>query len=295
MRTLVLSLAFSLAALAQPLDVLIVDGVNNHDWQGATRGIRAILDATGRFRVDVSTSPARDAAPEAWAAWRPDFARYRAVVVNFNGGHLDSGLRWPPEVEAAFLRYLRGGGGVVIFHAANNAFLRWAEYNDIAGLLWRDKSFGPGLVFEDAGKVVTVPAGEGPNPGHGPRHDFQMRVRDKRHPITRGLPELWMHPSEQLTHGQHGPARDLTLLTSAWSKDSHRHEPMDWVRDYGKGRVYVTMLGHTWLKEENPNLDCVGFQTLFARGVEWAAIGRVTLPVPPNFPKPDRVSLKPPR
>jgi len=41
------------------------------------------------------------------------------------------------------------------------------------------------------------------------------------------------------------------------------------------GRIYTTMLGHTWRGEDNPNLRCVGFQTLFARGVEWAATGKV--------------------
>jgi type 1 glutamine amidotransferase len=53
---------------------------------------------------------------------------------------------------------------------------------------------------------------------------------------------------------------------------------MDWVRDYGKGRVYTTMLGHTWKNEPNPNLDDAHFQALLARGVEWAATGSVTLP-----------------
>ncbi len=53
---------------------------------------------------------------------------------------------------------------------------------------------------------------------------------------------------------------------------------MDWIKDYGKGRVYTTMLGHTWKDEANPNLDDVNFQALFARGVEWAATGKVTLP-----------------
>jgi len=292
MRMLLLLAALSLSVAGQKLEVLIVDGVNNHDWRAATQSIGSILEASGRFHVDVSTSPSREAPPEAWAAWRPEFARYRAVIVNFNGGHLANGIRWPSEVEAAFLRYLRGGGGVVIFHAANNAFLQWPEYNEIVGLLWRDKSFGPGLVFDDGGKLVEVPAGQGLNPGHGPRHDFQMRIRDQQHPITRDMPELWMHPAEQLTHGQHGPAQELTVLTSAWSKDSHRHEPMDWIRAYGKGRVYTTMLGHTWINETNPNIDCAGFQTLFARAVEWAAAGRVTLPVPADFPKPDRVILR---
>ncbi len=53
---------------------------------------------------------------------------------------------------------------------------------------------------------------------------------------------------------------------------------MDWVRQYGKGRVYTTMLGHTWKDELNPNLDDVPFEALLARGTEWAATGAVTLP-----------------
>jgi type 1 glutamine amidotransferase len=104
---------------------------------------------------------------------------------------------------------------------------------------------------------------------------------------------LWMHPSEQLTHGQHGPAEGLTILTSAWSKDVHENEPMDWVRDWGRGRVYVTMLGHTWKGEANADLDCVGFQTLFSRGVEWAATGKVTIAIPADFPTADRVRVRP--
>ena len=61
---------------------------------------------------------------------------------------------------------------------------------------------------------------------------------------------------EQLTHGQHGPARGLTILTYAHSPVSEKNEPMDWVRNYGKGRVYVTMLGHTWKDEPNPE-SCI--------------------------------------
>jgi hypothetical protein len=53
---------------------------------------------------------------------------------------------------------------------------------------------------------------------------------------------------------------------------------MDWVRQWGRGRVYTTMLGHTWKDELNPNLDDLNFQALLARGTEWAATGAVTLP-----------------
>ncbi len=288
---LVLALAAS-AAETPRLRALIVDGVNNHDWRAGTRGLRQILEATGRFTVDVSTSPGREAPADQWTTWRPDFARYDVVINNFNGGHLNDGLRWPAAVEAALVKYVQNGGGLVILHAANNAFLNWPEYQEIVGLLWRDPKFGPGLIVNGRGRVETVPAGEGPKPGHGPRHDFQMEVLDPQHPITQGLPSKWLHPSEQLTHGQHGPAEGLKVLTYAWSKDSKRNEPMDWVRRYGRGRVYVTMLGHTWLNEPNPNYECVGFQTLVARGTEWVAAGKVTIPVPKELPTPDRAVLR---
>jgi len=270
-------LAWTLALLASgcfgqaKISVLIVDGVNNHDWQTATRELRTILGATGRFQVDVSTSPPRDAAAAEWAKWRPRFDAYQAVLLNWNGGHLENGLRWPAEVEASLLAYVRGGGGLVVFHAANNAFLKWPEYNDIIGLGWRTKEFGPSLIIGPDEKVITLPAGEGRNAGHGPRHTFEMTVLDTGHPITRGLPKHWTQPMEQLTHGQHGPAQGLTVLTYAWSKDVNENEPLDWVRTYGKGRVYVTMLGHTWANEDNPNFRCKEFQQLMAQGVEWVA------------------------
>jgi len=266
MISLFVLLAAAAPGAQMPLSVLIIDGMNNHDWQAGTRAIQSILAGTGRFKVDVCTYPAR-----------PDFSKYDVVVNNFNGGHTPQGTRWPRETEEALERYVRNGGGLVVFHAANNAFLEWPEYNEMIGLGWRDKSFGPGIGIVD-GRVVSVPKGSGLDPGHGPRHDFEIFVLAKDHPITRGLPEHWTHPSEQLTHGQHGPADGLTVLTFAWSEISHHGEPMDWVKNYGKGRVYTTMLGHTWKDEANPNLDDVAFQALLARGTEWAATGEVTLP-----------------
>ena len=122
----------------QRLSVLIVDGINNHDWEAGTRAVQAILTKTGRFTVDVSTTPPRDAPKEAWNTWRPQFSKYDAVLINFNGGHKDDGIRWPEEVEQSLERYVRSGGGLFILHAANNAFLHWTAYNEMIGLGWRD-------------------------------------------------------------------------------------------------------------------------------------------------------------
>ena len=287
----------ALAAANSKLRALIIDGMNNHDWIAGTRAIRQILEATGRFTVDVATTPA------ALTDWRPDFRPYDVVINNFNGGHLATAARWPAAVEQALDDYVSRGGGLVVFHAANNAFLTWPRYNEMIGLGWRDPAFGPGLIIDEhKEQIKEVPPGTGPKPGHGPRHDFVITMRDPRHAITRGLPKEWLHPAEQLTHGQHGPAaslKQLSILTYAWSKDSRRREPMDWVRRWGRGRIYTTMLGHTWRQERNPNLQCLGFTTLLARGAEWSATGRVTLLVPARFPTretfalDDRISAEP--
>ena len=48
---------------------------------------------------------------------------------------------------------------------------------------------------------------------------------------------------------------------------------------FGKGRIFHTVLGHhvEQIKEGS-------FVTTFQRGTEWAATGKVTIPVPADFP-----------
>jgi uncharacterized protein len=275
------------------LSVLIIDGMNNHDWPRATQILKGILHDSGRFAVDVSTTPQATAPRDEWDAWRPAFSKYDVVVNNFNGGEGHKGTRWPHEVEAALEEYVRNGGGLVVYHAANNAFLDWPAYNDMIGLGWRNKNFGPGITVDAAGKLVEIPQGQGNNPGHPSEYDFQITTFDADQPITRGMPKVWLHPHEQLTHGQHGPMKNLTLLTYAYAKDTHQNEPMDWVVQYGKGRVYTTMLGHLWKAGPDITLRCIGFQTLFIRGTEWAATGKVTYPIPADFPTATEIRTKP--
>jgi type 1 glutamine amidotransferase len=63
------------------------------------------------------------------------------------------------------------------------------------------------------------------------------------------------------------------------------------VRNYGKGRVFHTALGHN----NGPDITaqkCVGFITTFQRGTEWAATGKVTQKVPAGFPDEKEVKLR---
>ena len=86
--------------------------------------------------------------------------------------------------------------------------------------------------------------------------------------------------------------KNLTVLASAYADPkkggSGEHEPMLMSIQYEKGRVFHTTLGHGEI-----SMKCVGFQTTFARGVEWAATGKVTQEVPKDFPTPTKVSVRP--
>ena len=271
-------------AATATIPVLILDGQNNHDWRRTTSSLRETLLATGRFTVTVSTSPDKGQPAQAWDAWRPDFTAHRVVVSNYNGEP------WPEPVRRAFMDFVAGGGGAVMVHAANNPFPDWPEFNRMIGLGWRKPHQGDRITIDDAtGAQLRTPTGEGPGAGHGPSHVFRIKVRQPRHPIMQGLPAEWTHGRDQLSHGQRGPARDMTVLDSAWSAPEHggtgAHEPVTWVIPFGNGQVVTTMLGHQWRDQTDAAaLDCVGFRTVFARAVEWAGTGTVTLPVPPAFP-----------
>lgn len=277
------------AQAAEKLSILIIDGQNNHNWRAMTPYMKGVLEQTGRFRVDVVTTPTKKNAPAAqWDQFRPQFDKYDAVLSNYNG------QPWPKRVQESLTKYVRGGGGLVIIHAANNAFSNWPQWNEMIGLGWRGKEFGDRITLDNNGKSVRAGKGEGPGAGHGRRHAYPIIVRDSEHPITAGMPREWMHATDELYHGQRGPALNMQILATAYSDKgtggTGSHEPMIWVIPYGKGRVFTTVLGHVSANDIT-SLRCRGFHAVMNRGSEWAATGKVTLPLPKGFPKADGVSL----
>ena len=267
------------------LQVLLIDGQNNHNWRATTPVLKSFLEGTGRFQVTVATTPTAKNAPEAeWDKFQPDFSTADVVLSNYNGE------LWPKRVQQGLEEYVSGGGGLVIVHAANNAFPQWPAFNEMIGLGWRGNSFGDRLTLDDDGKPVRTDKGEGPGAGHGPQHAFSVITRDRQHPVMQGIPAEWMHFRDELYHGQRGPAQNMHVLATAYSAPEKRgtgaHEPMVWWIPFGKGRVFTNVMGHG-----DYSMKCIGFQTIVARGCEWAATGKVTLPVPRNFPTAEETSV----
>ncbi len=277
-------------SISEPINVLIVDGFSNHNWQQTTRIVGRILEDTDLFHIDVSTAPRSPDSP-AWDTWRPQFADYDVVIQNTN--NIGKGrLRWPIEVEAALEDYVKSGGGLYILHSANNAFSHWAEYDRMIGLGWRRKDVGTALEIKENCEIVRIPPGEGKGTSHGPRFDTVVRMLN-RHPINDGFPQRWLTPSLEVYVYARGPAENLTVLSYAFDKSTQKYWPIEWVVEYGKGRIYNSTFGHLWRNEtEPPSFRCVGFQTTLIRATEWLATEKVTQPVPDDFPTENDIRLR---
>ena len=270
--------------------VVIIDGQNNHDWRSTTPFMKKVLRDSGRFSVEVSTAPLakndKRGLPKGWEAvpFPPDLSKYDVVLSNYNGES------WPKDFQKALDDSLKNGKvQLVIVHAANNSFGSWKEYNQMIGMGWRGNNFGDRLTLDENGKEIRVPKGKGPGSSHGASHAFQIVVRDPAHPITKGMPKEWMHAQDELYHGMRGPIENVHLLATAYADKSKggtgEHEPMMWTVTYGKGRVFHTPMGH-----DLSGMRCIGFITTLLRGTEWAATGKVTQPIPTNFPEADKTS-----
>jgi type 1 glutamine amidotransferase len=268
----------------KPLKALIVDGQNNHDWKATTPVLKRLLEQTSLFTVDVATSPGPK---ESMDTFKPDFAKYDVIVANYTGAD------WPKETQKALVDYMNNGGGLVIFHAADNAFPNWSEWNEMIALGgWggRNEKSGPMVRYRD-GKVV-LDNSPGVGGSHGPQHEFQVVARDRFHPIMAGLPEKWMHASDELYSTLRGPAKNMTILATAYAdpaqKGTGENEPALFTVRYGKGRIFHTVLGHA-----PEQMRSVGFIVTYQRGAEWAATGRVTqVEVPEDMSTADKVSLR---
>jgi hypothetical protein len=288
---LIVVAVFSFPAISQKgaaYKTLIITGQNNHNWKASSPVLKTILDETGLFSAEIVTTPEKGGD---MTKFNPDFTKYKLVVLDYNG---DS---WAEKTKTAFLNFVSSGGGVVVYHAADNSFPDWKEYNEICGLGgWgnRNEKSGPYVYYKR--NVLVTDTSKGIGGSHGKRLDFEVRLRNTTHPITKGLPVRWRHGNDELYSRLRGPARNMEILATAYAdtagKGTGRDEPMLMVLSYGKGRIFHTVLGHAD-EGGGPAMQCVGFIVTLQRGAEWAITGNVTQPVPFDFPNAADVVLRP--
>ena len=262
-RTALLSMAAAaLRAQQKPLprkiQVVILTGRDDHDWRGATPLMRQYLDAAAIFETRIDEE-CRDLGPES-------LQRYDVAVLVYADKLPEDA--WSERSKAVLRDFVQGGKGLVLYHHSSTAFKDWPEYARISG----------GNYYGRA--------------QHSPIHDFTVTFTDRDHPVTRGLKKTFVQTQDELYASmQMQPEGGYHVLATGW--DDHAlyngkfktpvpgpgaNEPLLWTVDYGKGRVFATMIGHSAKATQS-----AGFRATFTRGVEWAATGDVTQQVPPDM------------
>ncbi|MDR0262416.1 MAG: ThuA domain-containing protein [Sphingobacterium sp.] len=282
MLLILLSLACTSLPAQQKHRALIVTGQDGaHWWKGSTDAIEKILGQSGLFEVDVAVSPPFG---QDISTFRPAFGKYNLVIANYGG------TTWSKEAQKDLEAYMVNGGALVVIHSAIVPMADWPEYNKMTALgAWdgRDESVGPYVYFKN-GRIV-YDYSPGPAGHHGLQHPFDVTHKAVEHPILKGLPTVWSHFKDELYTYLRGPAQHMEILATTVDdtrpQGIGREEPIMWTVNYGKGRVFVTVMGHVGNDPElRYAMECTGFQVTLLRGCEWAVTGKVTQPIPKDFP-----------
>ena len=233
---------------AAPVKVLIItgDNVSAHKWQETSKALEDFLEKDGRIKVDITATPSKDLTDD-------NLAKYDVLLLNYKetpNGPPES--RWSDSNKQAFLKGVSEGKGLVVYHFGSSAFTKpnWDEFEKAVAGGWRAQGF------------------------HGPAHVFTVKKTDAKHPITDGMaaPEF-IHTIDELYQNSMSVPGSVVLATAFSDPNKPRgtgkDEPVIWVNNYGKGRVYENVLGHDLGAMADPK-----YQELMRRGVIWAATGK---------------------
>ncbi|MGD9720573.1 MAG: ThuA domain-containing protein [Pirellulales bacterium] len=228
-------------ALGEPIQCLIVTGHQHpaHNWRETTAALQEALALDKRLQVTVVTDPEFLADQKLFG--------YDVVLLNYcnwqRGGLSE-------QAQQNFVKYLTDGGGLVLVHFSNGAFhaslpetpaTDWPEYRNICRRVWDHA------------------AGRSSHDAYG---RFRVEIVQE-HPITAGLNSF--ETIDELYCNQAGE-QPIEVLAVARSTVTGKDEPMAFVYDYGRGRVFQTVLGHA-----AESIRAPGEAALILRGTIWAA------------------------
>jgi putative heme-binding domain-containing protein len=146
---------------------------------------------------------------------------------------------WSPEKAKELDAFQARGGGMVFLHFAVNGQRAPDQLAERIGLAWEN------------GKSKFR---------HGAL-DLKF-VADSKHPILRNFEKA--HFEDESYWDLLGDQKSITLLASG--DEDGQAKPLMWAYERGKGRVFVSILGHySW------TFDDPLFRTLVLRGIAWSA------------------------
>jgi type 1 glutamine amidotransferase len=211
--------------------VLIVTGVDypGHKWKLTAPVLAKAIAADKRLDVVVTEDP-NDLAKDG-------LGDYDVIVLHFMDWEVpDPG----PKARANLKDAVQDGTGLVLVHFACGAFQEWPEFVKLAGRVW-----DPNLR------------------GHDPHGKFTVNIIDNKHPAMKGMADF--ETVDELYTCLTGQT-PIKVLATARSKVDKKDYPMAFVLNYGKGRVFHSVLGHDVQAFESPYVG-----RLFRNACAWCA------------------------
>lgn len=204
----------------KPVRVLLVTGVDypGHRWKETAPVLRTVIEQDKRLEVRIVDDLEFLASDVIFD--------YDVLLVHFKNYDVP---RRAEQVQQNLTQFVRQGGGLVLFHFACGAFEPWPGYLDLAGRVW-DKS----------------------KRAHDPRGPFAVKIIDREHPVTQGVGDFEI--TDEL-YTCLGGDRPIHVVATARSKVDGQDYPMAFVHQFGKGRVFHTVLGHDVQAVQAPGLD----------------------------------------
>jgi len=171
---------------------------------------------------------------------------YDAIIFANTTGDL------PLPDKQAFIDWIQSGKGFVGMHSATDTFHNFRPYIDMIG-----------------GEFQT----------HKEQVEIQPQNNEPECPACKHLGNSWKVFDEIYIMKSFDPAKVNKLLTL----DKHPNDktpgvyPISWCKEFGKGRVFYTSLGHredvwdpTWPDRKNPKEVAEDYQKHILSGIKWA-------------------------
>jgi type 1 glutamine amidotransferase len=270
--SVLLMLATASSAQAAPKKVLVVTvtkGFRHSSIPTAEKVLAELAKESGAFTVEYARVEPKDpqfqgpdgkpdnakvdAAIKAVLAEKMSPAalkQYDAVIFANTTGDL------PLPDNQAFLDWLKSGKGFIGMHAATDTFHNFQPYIEMIG---------------------------GEFQHHGPKQGtVDVLNEDQGCPICRHLEADWKVLDEIYQFKNFDPAKVHGLLSLDKNPETGAagHYPISWCKEYGKGRVFYTSLGHredVWdpntpatFKRQNSKEVAQAYQKHILEGIKWA-------------------------
>ena len=171
---------------------------------------------------------------------------YAAVIFANTTGDL------PLPDKQAFIGWVKSGGGFVGMHSASDTFHHFAPYLEMVGAEFK---------------------------AHGAQVQVEPINQDQACPACAHLPPTWKVFDEIYQFQNFDRSKVHGLLTLDQHPNNHTpgDYPVSWCKEFGKGRVFYTSLGHredVWDPEapdrKNPKELAQAYQKHILAGIRWA-------------------------